>query len=70
LEQHVLQDRVIVHGAVIMFCLRFLASVAVQLDELSFIDTLGYQGPRVAASYGLCFGSAKRKTESEDTDCE
>jgi hypothetical protein len=70
LEQHVLQDRVVVHGTAIMFSLRFLASVAVQLDKLSFIDILRNQLPRMAAGDGLRFGSAKRKTESEDTDCE
>jgi hypothetical protein len=68
LEQHVLQDHVVVHGAAIMFGLCFRASVAAQFDELSVIDILGHQLPRVAAGSGLRFGSGERKTESEDTD--
>jgi hypothetical protein len=68
LEQHVLQDQVVVHGAAVMFSLCFRASVAVQLDELAFIDILCNELPRVAA--GLRFGSGERKTESEDTDCD
>jgi hypothetical protein len=68
LQQHVLQEEVIVHGPAIIRGHGFGTNIAMQLDELSFIDILRYQGTRVAAGNGLRFGSAKRKTASKDTD--
>jgi hypothetical protein len=39
LEQHVLQEKVVVHRTAIMLALRFRTSIALQLDELPFVDT-------------------------------
>jgi hypothetical protein len=63
-----LQNYVVVHGTAVIFGLHFRPGIAMQLDELCFIDILRYQRSRMAAGGGLRFGSSERKTASKDTD--
>ena len=65
LEQHMLHEKVIVHGTAIILGLRFWTSIAVKLDTLSFIDILRYQRPRAEIVHGLCSGRADRKARNE-----